>query len=716
MKATYFLIALMAFGACNQDMKNKKVSLLELPKSKKDTTTNNYFGTIISDPYRWLENDTAPDVIEWVENQNRVTSIYLEQLPNRNTLRTRLNEIWNYAKYSAPFKEGDFYYFYKNDGLQNQSVLYRTKDLKQVNEAELFLDPNKFSDDGTVSLASVSFSKDHQYAAIGIARSGSDWNELFVMNTHTKLKTSDKIEWVKFSGATWHGNGFYYSRYDEPAKGKAYSNQNEFMKIYYHALGSDQKTDKLIYEDKNHPLRYFNANITEDERFLIISVSEGTSGSEILVKELFNPLWKNQEIVEQPFKLLCKGFENNYEVVGNNERQLLVRTDYNAPKYKLVAINPDNIEPNQWTTLIPEGKDLLEGVSTAGKNSLIASFLVDASTRLRHYTNNGKLIGEIELPGIGTASTGGCKKEDETIAYQFISFTEPGKIKFYNLNTHNQENWLSSQSYAFNPDDFETKQVFYPSKDGTKIPMFIMHKKGITLDGTNPTLLYGYGGFNISLTPSFSVSRVMFMEQGGVYVIANLRGGGEYGEDWHKAGMLENKQHVFDDFIAAAEYLISEKYTSSEHLAIHGGSNGGLLVGACMTQRPELYKVAIPAVGVLDMLRYHKFTIGWGWAVEYGSSENKNQFDYLLKYSPLHQVKKDVKYPATLIMTADHDDRVVPAHSFKFAATLQENTHASESPILIRIDSKAGHGAGKPTKKLIEDATDMYGFILYHTQ
>ena len=716
MKATHLLIALLAFGACNQDMKNKKVSLLELPKSKKDTTTNNYFGTIISDPYRWLENDTAPDVIEWVENQNKVTSNYLEQLPNRNTLRKRLNEIWNYAKYSAPFKEGDFYYFYKNDGLQNQSVLCRTKDLKQINEAEVFLDPNKFSDDGTVSLASVSFSKDHQYAAVGIARSGSDWNELFVMNTTTKQKTSDKIEWVKFSGATWHGNGFYYSRYDEPAKGKAYSNQNEFMKIYYHALGSDQKTDKLIYEDKNHPLRYFNANITEDERFLIISVSEGTSGSEILVKELFNPLWKNKDIGEQPFKLLCKGFENNYEVIGNNERQLLVRTDYNAPKYKLVAINPDNIEPNQWTTLIPEGKDLLEGVSTAGKNSLIASFLVDASTRLRHYTNDGKLLGEIELPGIGTASTGGCKKEDETIAYQFISFTEPGKIKFYNLNTHKQENWLSSQSYAFNPDDFETKQVFYPSKDGTKIPMFIMHKKGIKLDGTNPTLLYGYGGFNISLTPSFSVSRVMFMEQGGVYAIANLRGGGEYGEEWHKAGMLHKKQNVFDDFIAAAEFLISEKYTSSEHLAIHGGSNGGLLVGACMTQRPELFKVAIPAVGVLDMLRYHKFTIGWGWAVEYGSSENKEQFDYLLKYSPLHQVKKDVMYPATLIMTADHDDRVVPAHSFKFAATLQENIHASESPILIRIDSKAGHGAGKPTKKLIEDATDMYGFILYHTQ
>ncbi|MCF8252972.1 MAG: prolyl oligopeptidase family serine peptidase [Bacteroidia bacterium] len=716
MKSKWLLISLLAIGACSQKMNDKKLSLLSTPVAHRDTTKDNYFGTSIADPYRWLENDTAPEVIQWVVDQNKATNHYLDQIEIRKELRKRLTEIWNYAKYSAPFKEGDFYYFYKNDGLQNQSVLYRTKDLKNTNEAELFLDPNKFSDDGTVSLASLAFSKDHQFAAVGIARSGSDWNELFVMDVNTKNKTSDKIEWVKFSGASWFGNGFFYSRYDEPVEGKAFSNQNEYMKIYYHILGSNQKEDILIYEDKSHPLRYFNAGLTEDERFLFINISEGTSGSEILVKDNSPAIKFIAKENTNGFHLLCKGFNNNYSVVGNDGDQILVLTDLDAPKYKLVSIDPNNTSPQFWKTIIPEGKDLLEGVVTAGKGQLIASYLVDASTRLKHFTNKGELVKEIELPGIGTASTGGCKTDEHTIAYNYISFTEPSKIKFYDLNSQKQEDWMSNRTYAFNPDDFETKQVFYPSKDGTKIPMFVMHKKGLKLDGTNPTLLYGYGGFNISLTPSFSVSRILFMEQGGVYAIANLRGGGEYGEDWHKAGMLEKKQNVFDDFIAAAEYLVKEKYTSSEHLAIHGGSNGGLLVGACMTQRPELFKVAIPAVGVLDMLRYHKFTIGWGWAVEYGSSEQKDQFDYLIKYSPLHNVKAGVKYPATLIMTADHDDRVVPAHSFKFAATLQENPIPVDQPILIRIDSKAGHGAGKPTTKLIEDATDMYGFILFHTK
>lgn len=696
-------------------MKKKKLSLLSITPAHKDSVIDNYFGKSIADPYRWLENDTAPEVIKWVQEQNKATFHYLNQLGERDNIRKRLNEIWNFEKYSAPTKEGDWYYFYKNNGLQNQSVLYRIKDKMKPQEAEVFLDPNTLSEDGTVSLASISFSKDHKYVAVGIAKSGSDWNEIFVMETESKTKTPDKIEWVKFSGASWYNNGFYYSRYDEPAKGKAYSNQNEFMKIYYHKLGSNQKEDILIYEDKNHPLRYFNAGLTEDERYLIVNVSEGTSGNEIWIKDNLNMV-KNIRPLNQGFSLLCKGFTNNYSVVNNIENQILVLTDLNAPKYKLVSIDPNNPGPENWKTIIPEGKDLLESVVSAGNGHLIASYLVDASTRLVHYNQNGERIGNIDLPGIGTASTAGSKKDNQVIAYQFYSFTEPGKIRFYDLNTKEQTDWLSQRSYAFDPEQFETKQVFYPSKDGTKIPMFIMHKKGIELNGSNPTLLYGYGGFNISLTPSFSVSRVMFMEQGGVYAIANLRGGGEYGEDWHKAGMLEKKQNVFDDFIAAAEYLIKEKYTSSEHLAIHGGSNGGLLVGACMTQRPDLYKVAIPAVGVLDMLRYHKFTIGWGWAVEYGSSEQQDQFEYLLKYSPLHNVKPDVKYPATLIMTADHDDRVVPAHSFKFAATLQENPVPVEKPILIRIDTKAGHGAGKPTAKLIEDATDMYAFILHHTR
>jgi prolyl oligopeptidase len=715
MKTKLLIFSLLIFGACTHKMNDKKLSLLSIPVAHKDSVSEDYFGTKIADPYRWLENDTAEDVLEWVVNQNKATFHYLQQIDIRNDIRKRLTEIWNFEKYSAPTKEGDYYYFYKNDGLQNQSVLYRTKNLQDYKSAELFLDPNKFSDDGTVSLASLSFSKDHKYAAVGIAKSGSDWNEIFVMDVANKTKTTDKIEWVKFSGASWLQNGFFYSRYDAPAKGKDFSNQNEFMKIYYHEIGSDQANDKLVYEDKNHPLRYFNAGLTEDERFLIINISEGTSGNEILIKDL-NGLSKNEYTKPTGFLLLCKGFQNNYEVIGNNENNILVRTDLNAPKYRVVSIDPKKPETSNWKEIIPESKDLLESVVSANANSLIASFLVDASNRVKHYDYNGALIGEIELPGIGTVGISGSKKGETLITYNFVSFTEPSKIKLYDLNTKKQDNWMSSASYAFNPADFETKQVFYPSKDGTKIPMFIMHKKGLVLNGTNPTLLYGYGGFNISLTPSFSVSRIMFMEQGGVYAIANLRGGGEYGEDWHKAGMLSKKQNVFDDFIAAAEYLVNEKYTSNEHLAIHGGSNGGLLVGACMTQRPELFKVAIPAVGVLDMLRYHKFTIGWGWAVEYGSSDKKEDFDYLIKYSPLHNIKPNVKYPACLIMTADHDDRVVPAHSFKFAATLQENPSDVDRPILIRIDTKAGHGAGKPTSKLIEDAADMYGFILHHTK
>jgi prolyl oligopeptidase len=713
MKSKFLIISMLALVACTQNMSDKKLSLLSIPVAHKDSVEDNYFGTLIADPYRWLENDTAPEVADWVVQQNKATFHYLEQIPIRNEIKTRLTEIWNYEKFSTPFKEGDYWYFGKNNGLQNQYVIYRTKNLQEASKAEVFLDPNQFSEDGTVSLASLSFSKDHKFAAVGLAKSGSDWNELFVLDVTTLKKTTDKIEWVKFSGATWFNNGFYYSRYDAPAKGKDFSNRNEFMKIYYHQLGSDQSKDVLVYEDKKHPLRYFNANITEDERFTFINISEGTSGNEVLIKENFPAQKITIQNGPNNFKLLCKGFANNFSVVGNDGDQILVVTDLNAPKYKLVAIDIKNTDPKFWKTIIPEGKDLLEGVVTAG-GDLIASYLVDASTRLRHYDLKGNLKKEIELPGIGTASTSGCKANESVIAYTYVSFTEPGKIKFYDLKNQQQQDWGAKPNYKFDPTQFETKQVFYTSKDGTKVPMFIMHKKGVKLDGNNPTLLYGYGGFNINLTPSFSVSRVMFLERGGVYAIANLRGGGEYGEEWHQAGMLNKKQNVFDDFIAAAEYLIAEKYTSKNKLAINGGSNGGLLVGACMTQRPELFKVAIPAVGVLDMLRYHKFTIGWVWAVEYGSSDNKEQFEYLLKYSPLHNVKDSVSYPATLIMTADHDDRVVPAHSFKFAATLKEKPVSVDKPILIRIDTKAGHGAGKPTTKLIEDATDMYAFVLWN--
>lgn len=691
-----------AIFACNTPMENKKITVDSYPTSRKDTVTDNYFGTSVADPYQWLENDTATEVTSWVGQQNKVTQNYLMQIPFREAIKNRLTKIWNFPKYGSPFKEGNYYYYFKNDGLQNQSVLYRQQGMQ--GEPELFLDPNTLSKDGTASLASITFSKDHKYCAVGIAQSGSDWNEIMLMDVATKQKQTDQIKWVKFSGAVWHKNGFYYSRYDEPKAGKEFSNANSFMKIYYHQVGTPQAKDVLVFEDKKHPLRYFNAAVTEDDSYLIINVSEGTSGSEILIKDLTKPT--------SAFKLLFKGFENNYSVIGNNGKNILALTDKDAPRYRLVEVNPDMPDAKNWRDVIPQGEDLMEGASTCG-GKLFATYLKDASTRLFKYNMDGSEKTSIQLPGIGTASGIGGYTTDNESFYTYTSFTNAGEIYHYDIATGKSELFRKTE-VNFNTDDFETKQVFYPSKDGTKIPLFIVHKKGIKLDGNNPTLLYGYGGFNISLTPSFSISRIMFLEQGGVYAIANLRGGGEYGEDWHKAGMLNKKQHVFDDFIAAAEFLIKEKYTSSNKLAINGGSNGGLLVGACITQRPDLFKAAIPAVGVLDMLKYHKFTIGWGWAVEYGSSDNKEQFDYLYKYSPLHNVKANTNYPATMIMTADHDDRVVPAHSFKFAATLQEKQDPKGNPALIRIDTKAGHGAGKPTTKLIDDATDMWSFVLWN--
>ncbi len=702
MKIITIILALSLVTIGNKLAAQNKMINNTYPETKKGNVVDDYFGTKINDSYQWLENDTAADVTSWVDEQNKLTHNYLAQIPFRVKIKNRLTEIWNYPKYSSPFKEGDYYYFFKNDGLQNQSVLYRQLGIN--GEHEVFLDPNKLSNDGTSSLASITFSKDHKFCAVGIAQSGSDWNEIFVMNVSNKQKTTDVIKWVKFSGATWYKNGFYYSRYDEPTKGKEYSSANEYMKIYYHELGRPQQDDKLIYEDNAHPLRYFNAGVTEDERYLYINVSEGTSGSEILVRDLTQP--------NTIFKTLFKGFENNYNIIDNSGDKILVLTDLGATNYRLVLVDPLNPDSKNWKDIIPQGIDLLEGVSTCG-GKLFATYLKDASTRLYSFDRNGKNKLEILLPGICTATGISGKKEDKEAFYTFTSFINPGEIYRYDLNNGKSELFRKTDT-KFDANGFETKQVFYTSKDGTKVPMFIMHKKGLKLDGNNPTLLYAYGGFNISLTPSFSVSRIMFLEKGGVYVVANLRGGGEYGEDWHKAGMLNKKQNVFDDFIAAAEFLIKEKYTSSDKLAIHGGSNGGLLVGACMTQRPELFKVAIPAVGVLDMLKYHKFTIGWGWAVEYGSSDSKEQFDYLIKYSPLHQVKSGVNYPATMIMTADHDDRVVPAHSFKFAAELQSKQLPTGNPVLIRIDKKAGHGAGKPTSKLIEDATDMWSFVLWN--
>lgn len=689
----------LLFGCKSNEV--KQISMLPYPETKKVDVVDDYFGTKIADPYRWLENDTTAETAAWVEAQNKVTQNYLSQIPFRDRIKNSLTEIWNYEKVTAPYRKGDYYYYSKNNGLQNQSVIYRRKGLDA--EGQVFLDPNKLSDDGTVSLGGLYFSNDYKYAAYTISRSGSDWNEIYVIDVETGKLTQDVIKWVKFSGASWRGNGFYYSRYDEPKGVSELSNQNQYQKVYYHTLGDDQSKDQLVYEDPSHPLRYFGAEVTEDERYLLIYASEGTSGSEILYKDLKEEKSK--------ISVLLPGFEYNYGVIDNIGDDLLVLMDNGASNYRVVSINPKNNKKENWKTIIPEQKELLEGAKLVG-NKIYASYLKDASSKVVEYSLTGEKVKDITLPGIGTCAFSPASKKDSFVFYSFSNFTTPGTVYKLDINSGKSDLYIKP-NFKINTDNFETKQVWFNSKDGTKIPMFIVHKKGIKLDGNNPLLLYGYGGFNISLTPAFSVSNMYFMEQGGIYAQVTLRGGGEYGEEWHKAGMLAKKQNVFDDFIGAAEYLIKEKYTNSSKLAISGRSNGGLLVGACMTQRPDLYKVALPGVGVLDMLRYHKFTIGWGWAVEYGSSEKKDQFDYLIKYSPLHNLKDSVSYPATLITTADHDDRVVPAHSFKFAATLQEK-HKGENPVLIRIDAKAGHGAGKPTSKLIEEAADIWSFVLYN--
>lgn len=672
---------------------------MKYPETKKDSTTDNYFGIDISDPYRWLEDDNSSETKNWVIAENKVTEDYLSQIAYRNDIKNRLTEIWNYPKESAPFKVGEYYFFTKNDGLQNQSVWFIKKGL--AGKEENFLDPNKLTADGTASINLLGFSHDKQYVAYSIAQSGSDWSTIYVMEIATRKKLADELKWTKFSGAAWKGDGFYYSKFDEPVKGTDLSAANKFQKVYFHKLGDSQKNDALIFEDKSNPNLYFGAEITEDERFLIIYASAGTSGNALHYQDLNEP---NSKI-----SILVKGYENNHSVVDNIGDKLLLNTDLGAENKQVVLINPKNADPTNWQEVIPESKLPLENVGTGG-GFLWASYLKDASTNIIQFELSGKKIGEVKLPAIGTADGFGGYKDDKEFFYTFSNFTTPGTTYRYDITK--KESVLHKKSaLKFNTENYETKQIFYPSKDGTKVPMFIVHKKGIKPDGNNPVYLYAYGGFQISLTPAFSLSRMLFLERGGIYVQPSLRGGSEYGEAWHKGGMLEKKQNVFDDFIAAAEYLIKEKYTNPSKIAISGGSNGGLLVGACMTQRPDLFKVALPAVGVLDMLRYHKFTVGWGWIVEYGSSDNKEDFEYLIKYSPLHNVKAGVNYPATLITTADHDDRVVPAHSFKFAATLQEK-HQGDHPVLIRIETKAGHGAGKPTSKMIEEAADVWSFVL----
>jgi prolyl oligopeptidase len=676
---------------------------LQYPESHKVDTVDDYNGIKVADPFRWLEDENSEETKQWVQQQNKVTSSYLAGIPFRGNVKNRLEELWNYPRFGTPVKKGVYYYFFKNNGLQNQSVVYRQKGI--YGTPEVFFDPNKLSTDGTVALSNWSYSKSAKYIAYTIAMSGSDWQVAYVLDIKTRKQLPDSINWIKFSELSWKGDeGFYYSRYPEPEEKSKLIKQNQFHQVWYHKLGALQSDDVLIFEDKEHPLRNVNASVTEDNRFLIIEMSEGTDGNEIWVKNLRNSN-------EKKFSLLIPGFKTNPVIISNVGDELLVRTNEDAPNYKVVMIDPKNPSKENWITIIPEKEESLQGVGKAG-GYLFATYLKDAATKVSQYSYDGKFIRDIKLPGIGSAGGFNGEFKDREFFYSFSSFNYPPTIFRYDILS-GKSSLFSKTEVKFDVKQFETKQVFFTSHDGTKIPMFLTYRKGIKQDGSNPVLIYGYGGFNIPLTPGFSISNAFFMEQGGIYALVNLRGGSEYGEKWHTSGMLEKKQNVFDDFIGAAEYLIKENYTNSQKIAIRGGSNGGLLVGAAITQRPDLFKVAIPQVGVMDMLRYHKFTIGWAWAVEYGRSDNPKDFPFLYKYSPLHNFKKGTHYPATLITTADHDDRVVPAHSFKFAAAMQE-AQSGENPVLIRIETKAGHGAGKPTSKQIEEAADIWSFVMYN--
>jgi len=672
---------------------------INYPKTEKKEVNNTYFGTTIKDPYRWLEDDKSAETAAWVKAENEVTFNYLDKIPFRKQLKERMEKLWNYEKISAPFKKGNYTYYYKNNGLQNQSVLYR-KD--KNGKEEIFLDPNTFSADGSTSLASLSFTKDGSLVAYAVSEAGSDWNKITILDAVTKKKLEAEITDVKFSGISWYKNeGFYYSSYDKP-EGSQLSAKTDQHKLYFHKLGTAQKSDKVIYGDKEKR-RYVGGGVTEDARYLIISASTSTSGNELYIKDLTKADSKIVTVVDN--------FETDNSIIENVGSKLYIITNRNAPNQKVVTVDASNPTPEHWKDFIPETKNVLS--ANTGGGYIFAEYMKDAVTQVMQYDYNGKLVREVKLPGVGSAGGFGGEKEEKTLYYSFTNYTTPGTIYSYDPKTGTSKEYQKPK-VDFNSADYESKQVFYTSKDGTKIPMIITHKKGLKLDGKNPTILYAYGGFNVSLTPSFSVSNAVWLEQGGIYAVANLRGGGEYGKEWHDAGTQLKKQNVFDDFIAAGEYLIAQKYTSSDYLAVRGGSNGGLLVGAVMTQRPDLMKVALPAVGVLDMLRYHTFTAGAGWAYDYGTAEDsKEMFDYLKGYSPVHNVKAGVNYPATLVTTGDHDDRVVPAHSFKFAAELQDK-QKGPNPVLIRIETNAGHGAGKPVSKTIEEIVDIQAFTLYN--
>ncbi len=675
--------------------------MLNYPPSHPDpTVVDIYHGQPVPDPYRWLEDLDSEQTRAWIEAQNRLTFDYLQRIPARQRLLERLTQLWNYEKYSQPFKEGGRYFYFKNDGLQNQSVLYTQESLEA--EARVLLDPNTLSEDGTVALSGIAISRDGRYLAYGLSRSGSDWQEWKVRDIATGEDLLDHLRWIKFSGASWtlDGQGFFYSRYDEPPPGREYESANYFQKLYYHRLGTPQSEDILVYHRPDQKEWGFAGGVTEDGNYLIISVWRGTDPKNLLFyKDLRDP---NLPVVE-----LVREFEAEYSFVGNDGSRFWLLTDFQAPRRRLVALDLDN--PGQLQEVIPEAEETLQGVSLIN-NQFVAFYLKDAYTQIKTFALDGTYLGEIPLPGLGSASGFGGKRHDTETFYTFTSFTTPPTIYRYDFTTGSSTLFRQPQ-VDFDPQAYEVQQVFYASKDGTRIPMFLVHRRGLARTGDHPTLLYGYGGFGISLTPSFSVGLVAWLEMGGVYAQPNLRGGGEYGEAWHQAGTKLNKQKVFDDFIAAAEWLMAHGYTNPSKLAIAGGSNGGLLVGACLTQRPDLFAAALPAVGVFDMLRFHKFTIGWAWVSEYGSPDNPEEFKALYAYSPLHNLKPGTAYPATLITTADHDDRVVPAHSFKFAAALQAAQGGSQ-PILIRIDTKAGHGAGKPTTKLIEETADRWAFLV----
>ena len=711
LKNTLICAVVIALAGCSQPAENtsqnevktamKAVNSLDYPETKKGTVVDTYFGENVADPYRWLEDDMSDETAQWVKTQNNLTFSYLEQIPYRDTLKQRLEKLMNYEKISAPFTEGDYTYFYKNDGLQNQYVLYRSKD---GGEAEIFLDPNTFSEDGTTSMSGLSFSEDGSLLAYQISEGGSDWRKIIVIDTETKEQVEQALVDVKFSGVSWLANdGFYYSSYDKP-EGSELSAKTDQHKVYYHKLGQAQSEDALVFGDTaEQKHRYVGAKATKDGRYLFITASVSTSGNKLFIKDLTKP--------DSEFVTVVGNTDSDTSVIDNEGSKLFLVTNLNAPNKKVVTVDASNPQTENWQDFIPETENVLN--VTLGGNTFFANYMVDAISKVKQYNKQGELIRDISLPGVGTAGGFGGKKEQTTLYYSFTNYKTPGTTYSFDVQSGESKVYRKS-GIDFNSDNYTSEQVFYTSKDGTKVPMIITYKSDIKLDGSNPTILYGYGGFNISLTPRFSSTTAAWLEQGGVYAVANIRGGGEYGKEWHKAGTQLQKQNVFDDFIAAAQYLQDKKYTSKKRLALRGGSNGGLLVGAVMTQRPDLFQVALPAVGVLDMLRYHTFTAGAGWAYDYGTSDqSKEMFDYLKGYSPIHNVKAGVEYPATMITTGDHDDRVVPSHSFKFAAELQAK-QAGTNPTLIRIETNAGHGAGTPTSKIIDLYADMYGFTLYN--